>query len=98
MPLRKTTNFVLILWVTYLLISMFLVYGIFTKGLFGWQNFFSQVITKILFSVMKVQLFLILACVDLNISLHTQVLVSSEIVIIGVNRLNKECFRFVVAA
>ena len=70
-PLKKTTRFVIFLFVTYLLISLLLIYSICTRGYYNWQRFFSQVMEKVFFTIMKVQLFLILAMVDLKITLHS---------------------------
>jgi len=73
-PLKKTTLFVHTLFFTYLSLTITFLLGSMFQGFYDWRDFLAQVLTKIFYTVMKTQLFLILAYFELDLSLKTQVL------------------------
>ena len=60
-PLIRTKRAVWVLSASYTAIWVSLLYSTYTQGLYDWQDFLSQVLSKLLFTIMKIQLFLILA-------------------------------------
>ena len=60
-PLIRTKRGVWVLFASYTAIWVSLLYSTYTQGLYDWQDFLSQVLSKLFFTIMKIQLFLILA-------------------------------------
>ena len=53
---------------------------------FSMQSFIVQVFEKFLFTVMKIQMCIILATTDFQVNLHTQVCLEQEVIIYGLNK------------
>lgn len=95
-PLVKSHRVLWLLFANYLFIVLGLVYLIYAQGQYNLQLFLGQILSKIGFTVMKTQLFVVLSIFQLDITLRTQVLDSGQVAILGIDQFGREALRFLI--
>ena len=90
-------KFVQILFVIYILMALSSAYSTYTQGLFDWQDFLSSIIVYFSFFALKIMLPVILAKLQMDVKLHTQVLHCGQVDILGVDQFEKEVLRMTIS-